>query len=81
MFMKGSVISWYESPDILPPAITTHPSGSAELNQGDSYTMSVVANNPAAGALSYQWTLNGRDIPGATSESYTIASAKLTDMG
>jgi hypothetical protein len=81
MFMKGSVISWYESPDVLPPTIVTHPTGTPQVNPGESVTFSVVATNPAAGALSYQWTLNGLDIPGATNDSYTIASAKVTDMG
>jgi hypothetical protein len=81
MKMTGSVIAWYESPDVLPPLIVTHPTGEKQVAQGESVTFTVEASNPAAGALSYQWTHNGRDIADATNASYTIASAKLTDMG
>ena len=54
-----------------PPGITTQPAPAAQsvaLHSSVSY--SVVATNPAnAGALSYQWSLNGTPIPGATADT------------
>jgi GH25 family lysozyme M1 (1,4-beta-N-acetylmuramidase) len=62
----------------IPPSITTQPS-SQTVNQGQSATFSVVAAGTAP--LSYQWTLNGANISGATASSYTINSAQATDAG
>lgn len=78
MFMKGAVISWFESVDNLPPVIMSPTATSAvTLDQGATHTLSVVAD----GASSYQWQLNGRDIPGATSADYVIANAQVKDTG
>lgn len=52
------------------PAITTQPV-SQTVAPGGSATFSVVAS----GATSYQWQLNGVDIPGATSASHTASTA------
>jgi sugar lactone lactonase YvrE len=53
----------------------------APVTGGGSVTMSVggVASN--FGPVTYQWTLNGTEIPGATGASYTIASARGNDQG
>ena len=54
---------------------------SAMLALGSSHTLSVVAVGPATPALLYQWTLNGKNISGATRSSYFIAKAALTNAG
>jgi hypothetical protein len=59
------------------PAITTQPN-SQTVCEGESVTFSVVAD---ATAPVYQWQLNGNDIPGATSDTYTINSVTTSDAG
>lgn len=60
------------------PTITTQPA-SASVTAGSSVTLIVGAT--AAGATTYQWSKNGTAISGATSASYTVASAQTTDAG
>jgi hypothetical protein len=46
--------------------------------QGDPVTFSIVAGgNPP---FSYQWTLNGQDIPGETNSSYCFAALTGTNF-
>jgi len=59
-------------------AIKRHPAN-AMIALGSSHTLSVVAAGP--GTLTYQWTLNGKNISGATKASYLIAKAALTHAG
>ena len=40
-----------------------------------------MAIGPAFPALTYQWTLNGKNISGATKASYLIPKAALTQAG
>ena len=47
--------------------------------EGASATFTVVATGTAP--LSYQWTLNGTVIPGATSATYTISAVLTSDAG
>jgi glucose/arabinose dehydrogenase len=61
-----------------PPVILTHPQNRT-VSVGQSATFSVSASGSAP--LSYQWQRNGINIPGATSPSYTVASAQLSDNG
>jgi pectate lyase len=61
-----------------PPTITTQPA-SQTVTAGSSVTFNVVASGTAP--LSYQWKKGGVDIAGATSASYTIASAQSADAG
>jgi glucose/arabinose dehydrogenase/regulation of enolase protein 1 (concanavalin A-like superfamily) len=61
-----------------PPTITVQPQ-SKIVTVGDSITFSVSASGTPP--LSYQWQRNGANIAGATSASYTIASAQLADNG
>ena len=60
------------------PTITTQPA-SQTVSVGSSVTFSVVASGTAP--LSYQWKFNGANISGATSTSYTIASAQTNNAG
>jgi len=46
---------------------------------GGSFTLS--ANVTAAGQITYQWYLNGQQIAGATSSSYTVARATEANAG
>ncbi len=59
-----------------PPTITTQPANQA-VAVGQPATFSVVA--AGATPLSYQWQRNGVNIAGATSSSYTLASAQASD--
>lgn len=63
---------------INPPSIVAQPSA-ISVNPGQSGTLSVVAAGTAP--LTYQWKKDGAAISGATSASYTIASAATTDAG
>ena len=63
----------------LLPAIQTPPS-SQHLAPRASATFSVVATT-SAGALTYQWKLNGAAIVGATSATYTAANVQAGNMG
>ncbi|NLV41550.1 MAG: hypothetical protein GXY15_10040 [Candidatus Hydrogenedentes bacterium] len=62
------------SPNIT---ITTPPVG-ADLNPGDSYTMTAAATG-GKGALTYRWTRGGTEV--GFGPSYTIASAGMADAG
>jgi glucose/arabinose dehydrogenase len=61
-----------------PPSITGQPA-SQTVTQGQPATFTVTAAGSTP--LSYQWQRNQVDINGATSSSYTIASASLSDNG
>ena len=60
------------------PTITTHPANQT-VGVGQPATFTVAASGTAP--LSYQWQRNGVDIAGATSSSYTLASAQTADSG
>ncbi|MCZ7639961.1 MAG: immunoglobulin domain-containing protein [Verrucomicrobia bacterium] len=76
--LSGARVGVYVDPATLPPVVTAPTAMAAvTLNPGQSHTMSITAT----GATSYQWQWNGRDIPGATSASYTISSAQVTHTG
>ncbi len=60
------------------PAITTQPA-SLSVNVGDSASFTVAASG--SGTLSYQWYKDSAAVSGATSATYTIASAATTDAG
>ncbi len=61
-----------------PPIIATQPA-SQTVNQGDSATFSVSALG--MWPLSYQWRFNGTDIVLATTSTYSVTNAQLTDAG
>jgi MYXO-CTERM domain-containing protein len=60
----------------LPPVITGQPSNQS-VAEGQTATFSVTAT----GATGYQWQLNGSDIGGATSSSYTTPVLAVIDSG
>lgn len=62
----------------IPPTITSHPSPST-VYVGDSAGFYVSASGTPT--LKYQWRRDGAAIAGATSSSFFISSAKLTDSG
>jgi glucose/arabinose dehydrogenase len=60
------------------PVILLQPGGNT-VSQGQSATFKVIASGAAT--LNYQWRKNGVDIPGATSESYTVSNAQASNAG
>jgi hypothetical protein len=63
---------------IVPPTITTQPQSQA-VTAGQSATFSVTATG--TDPLSYQWSLNGAALSGATSSTLTLNSVQTTDAG
>ena len=66
-----------------PPVITAQPQ-SAEKVLGSSLSLSVTASAPVgvpSSDLSYQWSLDGTAIAGATSSTYSVTSIGLKDVG
>lgn len=59
------------------PAIVSQPQ-SLTVTSSDAASFQVTATGTA---LSYQWTFNGSDIPGATSSSFTINPAQPVNEG
>jgi hypothetical protein len=57
----------------------TIPPTPLDIKLTGSGTLSVTANG--ASTLSYQWRKDGQDIPAATSSTYTISPAAMTDTG
>lgn len=69
---------------VAPPSVTTAPDITAQpqsitVDDGQPATFTVVATG--TGTLTYQWKRDGTDIPGATSSTYSITSASLSDNG
>lgn len=60
------------------PAITTQPQSLTVTNSGNA-TFSLLATGTAP--LSYQWTKDSTNIPGATNSSWSLANARTTDAG
>jgi hypothetical protein len=76
---NGSVISSVVTLTLLyPPSIVQNPLGFTG-SIDSSNTLSVVASGTAP--LFYQWMLNGTNVVGATSSSYTIADLTLNTAG
>ncbi|MCA9612701.1 MAG: immunoglobulin domain-containing protein [Myxococcales bacterium] len=63
--------------DLAAPSVTSAPSD-VSVREGEAATFTVVARGTD---VTYQWLRNGVAVEGATSASYTLASAALTDDG
>lgn len=61
-----------------PPVIVLQPV-SQTVPEGQGFTLTVGAEGTAP--LSYQWRLNGVDLPGATSSTYSVVAATASDGG
>lgn len=64
-------------PAVVPIEITEQPED-ITVTEGDTATFSVTATGSN---LTYQWQLNGVDISGATSSSYTTPALTVGDSG
>lgn len=65
---------------IVTAAITTQPVGATRyVSQG--YAFSVTATTPPAGTPTYQWQMEGVDIPGETAATLALTNLQLTDSG
>lgn len=78
----GSVDSSAGNLSVLPlgsgPIVLTARPVSLHVETGSPATFSVTASGSG---LAYQWLKNGTNVPGATSSTYTIASAQAGDVG
>jgi hypothetical protein len=62
----------------IPPVIIAQPESQSTL-PGSPVMFTVIADGTPP--LSFQWRFNGRDLPGATTTSFTIAGAQPTNSG
>jgi hypothetical protein len=60
------------------PVITAQPQGGTHL-VGETVTLAVTAEG--TDPLSYQWTFNGTNLPGATASSLVLGNIQLTNSG
>ncbi|MGV3772445.1 MAG: lamin tail domain-containing protein [Verrucomicrobiales bacterium] len=64
--------------ELIPPQISRQPQ-SVRVGERESATFAVQLVN--RGPVSYQWQLNGANIPNATNAVYSVESAKLSQNG
>lgn len=62
------------------PVITTDPVD-CTIKAGGKIELTVVANSPDGGTLSYQWKKDGQSIPNANGASYVKNNATIGDSG
>ncbi|MEP6504326.1 MAG: DUF3500 domain-containing protein [Betaproteobacteria bacterium] len=75
---SGSSSSSDSGTTVSAPSITTQPA-SATVSTGSAATLSMTASG--SGTLTYQWYKDSSAISGATSSTYSIASAATSDAG
>lgn len=76
---RGTGSVWrVEFTDDQAPEVTAHPA-SVTVSAGQPASFSVSASGTAP--LAFQWQRDGVNIAGATSSTYTLASAQLADNG
>ena len=76
--LSSNAVLTVSQPRPEPPVITTQPSSLAVAAGADA-TFSVAASGTAP--LSYEWFLNGLNIPGATDCNYTVTNAQTPNAG
>lgn len=69
-----------QSDDAGIPVITTDPVD-CTIKAGGKIELTVVANSPDDGTLSYQWKKDGQSIPNANDASYVKNNATIGDSG
>ena len=76
----GSGASWSQQAELGPPVSTTAPALSGTATVGNKLTCSTGswAGTPTPTSFTYQWLRGGSAIAGATTSSYTVASADQT---
>lgn len=72
-----SGLNIFNSRSVSAPVITGPTNQSVSSGSNATFSVSVVSSLP----VTYQWFRNGVAIPGATSSSYTLANAQLSDSG
>ena len=75
--LRGNVIATYLNPATASVNITTQPQNTS-VTVGQSARFSAAATSPA-GAVSYQWQVNGVDIPGANRPVYVTPALSFAD--
>lgn len=80
MSAQTSSLSWWlNSLVAIGPTIITEPAD-VSVETGQTATFEVVAEANGA-VISFQWKLNGVDIPGATASSFETAATSIDDNG
>jgi len=64
----------------VPPSITSQPANQTVV-QGQNATFSVTVSSISTQPMSYQWNINGVNLPWATNASLTITNAQANDAG
>jgi len=76
--LGGNRVGYFVDPTTLPPIITKRPAG-VKFAKGGAVSFSVEATS--ALPMTYQWFRNKKAIVGATSPTYSVASAGAADIG
>lgn len=69
-------VTWV--PGTTAPLIVSQPGGQSQVpGMNATFTVSAGGTPP----LSYQWAMNGTDIPGATASTYTVTNVQAASVG